>query len=139
MSGFCTLGDRCHCVSRPPICGRWVEAPRQPHEHVTLRAANAARQAEWDKDSKIDLSYRGNELAGEVGEACNIIKKLERERLGIRGSRATSAQLAEELAGVVICADLIAMAAGIDLDEAVRRKFNATSEKVGLSTRMVAP
>lgn len=102
-----------------------------------LRAANARRQAEWDKDDKITLSFRGNELAGEVGEACNIIKKLDRERLGIRGSRATKEQLAEELADVVICADLIAMHEGIDLlNDAVPAKFNATSEKVGLKTRL---
>lgn len=106
-------------------------------EYSTLRAANIARQAEWDTSSDgLSLAYRGNELAGEVGEACNIIKKLERERLGIRGSRATLAQLAEELADVVICADLIANAAGIDLDAAVTAKFNATSEKVGLATKL---
>lgn len=105
-------------------------------EHQTLRVANQVRQAEWDSKDQISLSYRGNEMAGEVGEACNVIKKLERERLGIRGSRATVAQLAEELADVVICADLIAMAEGIDLDAAVRDKFNKTSEKVGLKTRM---
>lgn len=104
--------------------------------HSTLRAANQARQKEWDAGNQITLAYRGNELAGEVGEACNVLKKLERERLGIRGSRATKEQLAEELADVVICADLIAMDAGIDLDEAVRAKFNATSEKVGLATRL---
>lgn len=102
----------------------------------TLREANLARQAEWDPDDQITLSYRGNEMAGEVGEACNVIKKLERERMGIRGSRDTVAHLAEELADVIICADLIASAAGIDLDQAVRDKFNATSEKVGLKTRM---
>jgi NTP pyrophosphatase (non-canonical NTP hydrolase) len=102
----------------------------------TLRLANDFRQQEWDQDNQIDLAYRGNELAGEVGEACNIIKKLERERIGIRGSRATRDQLAEELADVVICVDLIAMQAGIDLEAAVRAKFNATSEKYGLQTKM---
>jgi NTP pyrophosphatase (non-canonical NTP hydrolase) len=107
--------------------------------HADLRAANLARQAEWDTDGQITLSYRGNELAGEVGEACNIIKKLERERMGIAGSRATLADLAEELADVIICADLIAMQLGIDLDRAVAEKFNRTSEKVGLTTRMAAP
>lgn len=101
-----------------------------------LRTANSARQREWDPNDQITLEYRGNELAGEVGEACNVIKKLARERLGIRGSRATAAQLAEELADVVICADLIAMQAGIDLDDAVSHKFNDTSEKYGLKTRM---
>ncbi len=106
--------------------------------HPTLRAANIARQKEWDASNQISLSYRGNELAGEVGEACNVIKKLERERLGIAGSRDTKAHLAEELADVIICVDLIAAAEGIDMDAAVRSKFNATSEKVGLRTRLVA-
>ena len=102
----------------------------------SLREANAARQVEWDAGGQITLAYRGNELAGEVGEACNIVKKIERERLGIRGSRATTEQLAEELADVVICCDLIAMDCGIDLESAVRAKFNKTSEKVGLKTRI---
>lgn len=103
---------------------------------TTLRAANLARQAEWDPDDRITLAYRGNEMGGECGEAQNVIKKLERERLGIRGSRATVQDLAEELADVVICADLIAMAEGIDLDQAIARKFNLTSVKQGLETRL---
>jgi NTP pyrophosphatase (non-canonical NTP hydrolase) len=101
---------------------------------LQLREANAERQREWDPSDQITLSYRGNELAGETGEACNVIKKLERERIGIRGSRATLLELADELADIVICADLIAMAEGIDLGEAVQRKFNATSEKYALLT-----
>lgn len=104
--------------------------------YATLREANIARQAEWDVGNQLSLAFRGNELAGEAGEACNVIKKLERERLGIRGSRDTVEHLAEELADVIICADLIAMHEGIDLEAAVARKFNATSEKVGLHTRM---
>lgn len=99
-----------------------------------LHAANIARQAEWCPDQVPDLSFRGNELAGEVGEACNVVKKLERERHGWRGSRATLDDLAQELADVVICADLCAVTAGIDLDTAVVAKFNATSRKQRLST-----
>ena len=111
----------------------------------TLRKANLARHIEWWKTAdggfptKPSLSFRGNELAGEVGEACNVIKKLERERLGIAGSRATRDQLADELADVLICADLIAMDLDIDLDAAVVRKFNDTSELLGLATRMSKP
>lgn len=101
-----------------------------------LSAANKERQAEWDAGNQIDLSYRGNELAGETGEACNVIKKLERERLGIRGSRATKEQLAEELADVIICTSLIANSTDIDLWEAVKAKFNKTSEANSLSTRL---
>ena len=101
-----------------------------------LRQHNLIRQAEWDPTDAITLEFRGNELAGEVGELCNVIKKLARERLGLRGSRATKEMLAEELADVIICADLIGMVADIDLGEAVRTKFNATSEKYGLRTRI---
>lgn len=101
-----------------------------------LRTANIKRQKEWDPYDKISLEYRGNELAGEVGEACNVIKKLARERLGIVGSRDTVSHLAEELADVIICCDLIAAGEGINLAEAVIDKFNATSVKVGLGTRL---
>lgn len=99
-----------------------------------LRQANQERQQEWDPDNSISIEFRGNELAGEAGEACNIIKKMARTRLGLRGGGGTQAQLAEELADVVICADLIAMAEGIDLGYAVELKFNATSRKYGLRT-----
>lgn len=105
-------------------------------DYLTLRTANEARQLAWDEDNQITLAYRGNEFAGEAGEVCNVIKKLERERMGIRGSRDTVEHLAEELADTVICADLIAMQAGIDLDAAVANKFNATSAKVGLPQRL---
>ena len=108
-------------------------------EYATLREANVARQAAWDSENKISLSYRGNELAGECGEACNVIKKIERERLGIRGSRDTLEHLAQELADVIICVDLVALAEGIDLDAAVAAKFNETSEKVGLPHRLCLP
>lgn len=101
-----------------------------------LREANAKRQREWCPDQTPDLSFRGNELAGETGEACNVIKKLERERQGWRGSRATREQLAEELADVIIVADLIALDLGIDLGEAVRAKFDATSAKYGLNVKI---
>jgi len=120
--------------------------------YTTLREANVERQKEWDQHGQITPSYRSNELAGEVGEAlekaldmlalsiaagrlANTVKKLDRERMGIRGSRVTVETLAEELADVVICADLLAASYGIDLDEATRNKFNATSKKVGLLTR----
>jgi NTP pyrophosphatase (non-canonical NTP hydrolase) len=102
-----------------------------------LRAANAERHVEWWNGPEApSLSFRGNELAGEVGEACNVVKKLDRERMGMRGSRATKEQAAEEIADVIICADLIAMDLGIDLGDAVARKFNATSTKYELKTKL---
>lgn len=116
-----------------PDAGKMVPT----HEGLSLaalREANQARQGEWDEAQVLSLAFAATELAGETGEVCNVVKKLERERLGLRGSRATKAQLAEELADVVICADLVARHEGIDLSEAVIGKFNATSEKHGFRT-----
>lgn len=102
----------------------------------TLETANVLRQREWDPGNAITLSYRGNELGGECGEAQNIIKKLERARLGLRGSRATRAELAAELGDIVICCSLIAISEGIFLGDAVRKKFNETSEKYNFNIKI---
>jgi len=103
---------------------------------ANLRDANYDRQQLWDIKNELSLAFRGNELAGEVGEACNIIKKLERERLGIKGSRSTKKELADELADVIICVDLICMHLDINLAEAVKNKFNATSDKMGFGVKL---
>jgi NTP pyrophosphatase (non-canonical NTP hydrolase) len=105
-------------------------------EFEALRVANVRRQIEWDPTSQVTPLFRTLELGGEVGEVLNVVKKLERERLGMRGSRDTLEHLAEELGDVVICADLVASMYGIDLWKATRDKFNATSDKVGLQTHI---
>ena len=101
-----------------------------------LKAANIQRQREWDSDKQLSLLFYGVALAGEVGEACNIIKKFERIRLGLKGGSATVDQLAVELADIVIYADLIATRAGIDLPKVVRETFNAKSEELDFKTRI---
>lgn len=103
---------------------------------TVLRQANIDRQSAWTDGQAVSLLFRATELGGETGEVLNVCKKIERERSGWRGSRATVADLAEELADVIICADLLAMTEGIDLWAAVVAKFNATSEKVGLPHRL---
>jgi NTP pyrophosphatase (non-canonical NTP hydrolase) len=103
-----------------------------------LRKSNEARHLEWARGESVPLSFRGLELGGEAGEACNEIKKIERIRLGLAGGKEDLQALADELADVVICADLIAMDLQIDLGAAVQRKFNQTSAKYGLATRCQA-
>jgi len=99
-----------------------------------LRKANADRQKEWDAHRKLTSTFFAIELAGEVGEVCNVVKKLEREREGIPGSRATLADLAEELADVITVADLLAERYGIDLETAITHKFNTVSRVRGFKT-----
>lgn len=73
--------------------------------------------------------------AGELGEAANIIKKLNRVRDGIPGNSETPEQLrqmlAEELADVACYLDLLAQAAGFDLETIRGHKFAKTSAKIG--------
>ncbi len=112
--------------------------PRRRVRFTALRDANLERQKEYGESAPhMSLSYWGNAIAGEVGEVCNVLKKLEREAMGLKGSRDTVEHLAEELADVRIYMDLLEAKMGIDIDAAIVRKFNATSEKLGMRTRMV--
>ena len=67
-------------------------------------------------------------LAGEVGEACNLIKKMRRG-----DPKITRIDVGEELADVVIYADLLAQRLGLDLGYEVQMKFNLVSERRGSS------
>ena len=72
---------------------------------------------------------------GELGEAANVLKKLNRERDGIKGNTTTAdvlrEKLASELADTFIYLDLMSQALGIDLESAVRRTFDAKSREIG--------
>jgi NTP pyrophosphatase (non-canonical NTP hydrolase) len=74
-------------------------------------------------------------LVGEVGEAANLVKKLNRVRDGIPGNDKTPdelrAALRREVADIFIYLDLFAQSLGLDLAAAVREKFNETSRKIG--------
>ncbi len=72
---------------------------------------------------------------GELGEAANVLKKLNRARDGIPGNSETVEQLeqmfADELADAFTYMDLLAQAAGVDLPDAIVAKFNRVSAKIG--------
>lgn len=123
-------------LNRPELFTPPAAAAPKDGKFTSLRAANAARQKLWGSASQGPL-YRAVELAGEVGELCNVVKKLEREKLGLVGSRATKEQLEDELGDGLICLSLLALEYGIDLDAAAARKFNKTSEKLGFPIFMV--
>jgi len=74
-------------------------------------------------------------LCGEAGELANICKKMVRQgkRMGDQKSEEYIPAAAEELADVVIYADLLAARLGISLSEAVSKKFNKVSQKLGVN------
>jgi len=65
-------------------------------------------------------------MAGECGEACNLTKKMLR---GDRGGKKDIKELGKEIADVVVYADLLAAAAGINLEKAIIQKFNEVSKR----------
>lgn len=75
---------------------------------------------------------------GELGEAANVAKKLNRVRDGITGNKETEAELkaklARELADTFIYLDLLCQSAGVDLPAAVRETFHRKSIEIGYET-----
>lgn len=75
------------------------------------------------------LSQWSNAIAGETGELCNLVKKVERGDYELFEARD---DLGKEIADIIIYASLIAFRCGIhDLGEVVVAKFNEVSDRVG--------
>ncbi len=75
--------------------------------------------------------------AGEMGEACNLIKKARRISADPEewplGHRAL---IGEELADTVIYIDLLCKRLNLVLEDCIRRKFNITSDQVGSNIKL---
>jgi len=110
-----------------------------------LRRTNLARCVEGFKHpvESWRLSQWTNAMAGECGEACNLTKKIDHLLDALRGNKpddrsihTLSEQLADEVADVVIYADLTLARLGVSLGEAVRKKFNEKSIEIGAPHRL---
>lgn len=79
-------------------------------------------------------------VLGELGEAANVAKKLNRVRDGIPGNRETEAELrsklARELADTFIYLDLTFQSLDLDISAAVTEVFDAKSEEIGYPVRL---
>ena len=113
-----------------------------------LARTNAARAARWHPDFPYTPGWSGadwsNAMCGEAGEAANVVKKLRRAECGLQGMAdaavpALREALGDELADTCIYLDLLAQFYGIDLGEAVARKFNRVSEREGFPERLRSP
>jgi len=150
---------RCDCGFRSPPFNNETRAADALIEHYQrterplsfddLRAANRARLPEFrdrrgnlchvaGESGEVDgtdwrLSQWSNAVCGELGEAANLIKKIERGDYSLNEARR---DLGRELADVVTYLDILASVAGIDLGEATRLKFNEVSERVKSGVRL---
>lgn len=108
-----------------------------------IRGINLRRANRWHPRHGImewSLSDWGVALAGEVGELCNIIKKLNRVRDNLVGNQKNVLEMkkdmADEIADVFIYLQILSEREGIDLYTAIKAKFNAVSEKHGFPERL---
>lgn len=111
---------------------------------AALRPVNVQRAKEGFKcyDNQ-PLTYWTTALAGEVGELCNMIKKMQRvEKGGMDGGSSYSAKditkemLKEEIGGIAIYLDLLASLMDISLEEAIIDTFNSKSDKYGFNQKI---
>lgn len=83
-----------------------------------------------------------NHMNARTGKACDLAKKVKRlegpyhNKPGDTDRGQLLERLADEFADMVLYADLLCGTLGIDLAEAVVRKFNAKSEELGTTHRM---
>jgi NTP pyrophosphatase (non-canonical NTP hydrolase) len=102
----------------------------------TLRQKNNERQKLWTGTEHVDVLFRAVEFAGEAGEVANAVKKVYRAQNGIIGNNKDindlMGNLIEEIGDVLITIDLLANEYNIDLEQAVKSKFNKTSNKVNI-------
>lgn len=135
---------RCRYALANTGVGRWLDEALDrlarldpgPLNYQRLRTANRSRAARWRGGSAATIEFATIELAGETGELCNRIKKFLRAMQGMPGGEADLGEIADEIADVVICTDLLADILGLDLGPIIQRKFNKTSEKHGFPERL---
>jgi NTP pyrophosphatase (non-canonical NTP hydrolase) len=97
------------------------------HTLSALQLAHHRRQRAYPDCDDWTLADWGCALAGEAGEACNIVKKIRRgdSTPGLREA------LAKELGDVLAYTFLLATAAGINLEKAHKDKFNEINRRIG--------
>lgn len=101
---------------------------------ATVTTANRIRNAQsFSQCQHWTLSQWSNAIAGEVGEVCNLTKKIDRGDFSEGNVRE---KLSLEIADVFLYLDLLAQAARINLPLAIIRKFNIVSHRVGSDVRI---
>lgn len=80
-------------------------------------------------------------MAGECGECCNVVKKMRRLQSHPNWQPGDAdldltRMAGDELADLIIYADLLAARLGINLGECLVRKFNEVSVRIGSPVRL---
>ena len=111
------------------VVGGWetrtrVEGGTMGRTFERFRQANIDRDRDVYNDQDWSLNDWGVALAGEVGEACNLLKKLR------RGEPIDPKEIAFEIADAVVYADVLLTHLGFRLEDVTVEKFNIVSRRV---------
>lgn len=79
------------------------------------------------------LAQWSNACLGELGEAANVIKKVDRGDLTLEEARV---DLGKEFADTLIYLEILSHRAGVNLADAVIQKWNEVSERIGFPYRL---
>lgn len=113
-------------------------------EFKTFQKINEERQDKWCPFVKhwVAENY-SNALAGETGELCNWIKKLDRLQHGLvpigndpKTEQELKQQIAEEIADIQTYLSLISSYFSLDLETIVIDKFNKVSDRFGCDIKL---
>jgi len=137
----------CHESCKAAVAQWKEDHPAGPSPALTfsgLAEANARRSTEGFNHPlhKWSLLEWGGATSGEIGEACNVAKKMLRYRDNLRGNKAGEtldvlrAKLGNEVADGIIYSILWLVAAGINPEEAIRKAFNDKSDEIGSSIKI---
>lgn len=136
-------------VIRCMICGIEKSAVSFPAQDATTREGNfmfgefsrinrARCESPQGFNHKLDSWSVSDWLVailGELGEAANIVKKLNRVRDGIRGNKETEQQLCDklrqELGDTFVYLDLIGQSLGFNIGDAAMEVFKSKSKEIG--------
>lgn len=122
--------------------------PTSSLDYQTVARTNEARCALWHPgfpdDTEWSLADWSNAVAGEVGELCNVVKKIRRHEGGFRDVNLLDLQVlrmmaGNEMADVILYTDLLATKMRLNLSYFVAHKFNEKSIEQGFPQRLVLP
>lgn len=125
------------------------KTPRKDLTFKQLTKVNYKRCRRWHKSEDLSdwtISDWACAMAGEAGEVCNAVKKLNRLRDNLPSKNEPGRQIdsyeeavskiGEEIADTVLYLNLLSIRLGINLEKEVKKKFNSVSEKYGFPERL---
>lgn len=102
-----------------------------------LRKENVARCEEHF--CKLDTFTPSEWLGGAYEAMLKVERVIERMKHGSIGCREAKELLGDQIAETIMYLDLLAARAGSDLEQAVRRRFNAESKRIGSGRQLPYP